>query len=567
MGPGKEKPDRPEETPPAAESEQLAASASATGGPPPPPPAGNPDDPPCPPAAATTLLSEADVCSDGVDEPYVWQRRWFQIMLVSVVVFVVLAYVVPGAVGALYAVRSVLVPVLVGLGLAYIVNPALRFAGREAGIGRLAGTISIMLIALVVIATLMVTAVPLMYEQGKSLTLTVQDKYPTYIEKVLDQLDQQFPVLEPEGAGEDADDAGTPGEGEGEGKGEEEGESEGSGVERSRGTASDDVAPRSADSPSAPAVAEGGSEPDAGSAADDSARGRDDAVELLDAAADAARADGDLDTAEKLDAVVEDPDATPLVQNVLKQQRTRRLLGMAVEKLRSLEGDRLATFARQSFNVGVGLVGTAIGFTSYLALAAIIITFCFFFFSWKFDAILAWFEPFIPARSRDHTLAMLRKMDMAVSSFVRGRLIQSVVMMTVLAVGWWLVDVPYWFLLGVLTGLLNVVPFLPAAGGLLAVVLTVMTALANGGDFTWGLLLWPALVFVIAQTLDGYLVEPVVQGKATNLDPLSVMLVVLVGGSLAGLLGMLLAIPLAACVKILMQELVLPRVRSIAAEN
>ena len=140
-------------------------------------------------------------------------------------------------------------------------------------------------------------------------------------------------------------------------------------------------------------------------------------------------------------------------------------------------------------------------------------------------------------------------------------------MSTDLSPGRWIVDVPYWFLLGVLTGLLNVVPFLPAVGGLLAVVLAVMTALANGGDFTWGLLLWPTLVFVVAQSLDGYVVEPVVQGKATNLDPLSVMLVVLVGGSLAGLLGMLLAIPLAACVKILMQELVLPKARAVAKEN
>lgn len=555
MGRGKGKRNRSKGTPPATQADRAAAQTPPGKGPPDPPPARDPACPPCPPAAPPTLLSEADVCSNGRDEPYIWQRRWFQIMLASVVVFIVLAYVVPGAIGALYAVRSVLVPVLVGLGLAYIVNPVLRFAGREAGIGRLAGTISIMLIALVVIATLMVTAVPLMYEQGKSLTLTVQDKYPTYIEKVLDRLDQQFPV-------DEIDAAVLPGA-------EPEADAESGAGRRagpdaasepaSRPRSEADGGPAGADAPEADA--------DAPAATGAEASGTPEATKLLDTAADAARADGDTGTAEKLEAVANDPDATPLVENVLKQQRTRRLLGMAVEKLRGLEGDKLATFAQQSFNVGVGLVGTAVGFTSYLALAAVVVTFCFFFFSWKFDAILGWFEPFIPGRSREHTLAMLRKMDLAVSSFVRGRLIQSLVMMTVLAIGWWLVDVPYWFLLGVLTGLLNVVPFLPAAGGLLAVILTVMTALANGGDFTWGLLLWPALVFVIAQGLDGYLVEPVVQGKATNLDPLSVMLVVLVGGSLAGLLGMLLAIPLAACIKILMQELVLPKARAIAAEN
>ena len=63
------------------------------------------------------------------------------------------------------------------------------------------------------------------------------------------------------------------------------------------------------------------------------------------------------------------------------------------------------------------------------------------------------------------------------------------------------------------------------------------------------------------------MVEPLVQGQATNLDPLTVMLVVLVGGTLAGLLGMLLAIPLAACEKILSREWLLPKLRDVAADT
>jgi predicted PurR-regulated permease PerM len=72
------------------------------------------------------------------------------------------------------------------------------------------------------------------------------------------------------------------------------------------------------------------------------------------------------------------------------------------------------------------------------------------------------------------------------------------------------------------------------------------------------------VVYLIAQLADGWLVEPVVQGKATNLDPLTVMLAVIIGGSLAGLLGMLLAIPFAACGKILAREVILPELRQFA---
>ena len=253
----------------------------------------------------------------------------------------------------------------------------------------------------------------------------------------------------------------------------------------------------------------------------------------------------------------------------MQNERARPLLESAVSQLKEVDGSSLTNLARKSLGISVGLVGTAVSFTSYIALASVIIIFSFFFFSWKFDAILAWFKPFIPAQSRDHTLTILHKMDLAVSSFVRGRLIQSLVMTGVLTVGWWLGGVPFWFLLGIITGALNVVPFLPAVGAAIAILLTVCSPADPeiGFVWSWGLLLWPAGVFIVAQTLDGYVIEPIVQGKATNLDPLSVMLAVLVGGTLAGVLGMLLAIPLAACIKILMQEMVLPMARSIAADN
>ncbi|MEO1235637.1 MAG: AI-2E family transporter [Planctomycetota bacterium] len=413
---------------------------------------------------------------------YVWQQRWFQMMLAALVIFLVLSFVVPGVLGVLYAVRSVLVPVLVGLALAYIFNPVLRAAERRLKVGRLAGTISLMLMALVVVAVMLVTAVPLTISQGSSLIETVREAYPRYIDRVLAQID-------------------TP-------------------------EAEEAVEP----------VAEAGG----GVPADEG---------------DDAESDG-----------VETAEDNSLVDRFIDPDRNRRLLELSVERMKELDAQMIAGWALQSLDVGVGLVGSAISFTSYLLISSVVVAFCFFFFAWKFDAILAWFEPFIPAHSHDRTLDMLRKMDQAVSSFVRGRVIQSVVMATVLAIGWPFVGVPYWFLLAVLTGLMNLVPFLPAAGWLLALVLTVMTTLANGGDVTVALVLWPTVVYFVAQGLDGYVIEPIVQGKATNLDPLSVLLVVLVGGSLAGLLGMLLAIPLAACVKILAKEMLLPKLRGLASE-
>lgn len=223
---------------------------------------------------------------------------------------------------------------------------------------------------------------------------------------------------------------------------------------------------------------------------------------------------------------------------------------------------------RQTLGVSAGVVFSGLSFVGYLLMAGIVTSFCFFFFTWKFEPLKAWFVPLIPVTYRGETLRILGLMDQTVSAIIRGRLVQSLCVMLVLCLGWWIAGVPYWLLLGVLGGLLNLLPYAAIAAWPLAVGLAVLDK-ATGGDGGMTLVwagVWPTLVYLAAQSLDGWVVEPLVQGKATGMDPLTVLLVVLAGGAVLGILGMILAIPVAACVKILSQELILPKLRSFAAD-
>jgi predicted PurR-regulated permease PerM len=74
------------------------------------------------------------------------------------------------------------------------------------------------------------------------------------------------------------------------------------------------------------------------------------------------------------------------------------------------------------------------------------------------------------------------------------------------------------------------------------------------------MLVWPTVVFVVVQSIEGYLLTPVIAGKATNLDPVTIVVAILAGGSVAGIYGMLLAIPIAACGKIAASRILLPRI-------
>jgi predicted PurR-regulated permease PerM len=206
----------------------------------------------------------------------------------------------------------------------------------------------------------------------------------------------------------------------------------------------------------------------------------------------------------------------------------------------------------------------AVGLATYVLLATLVMSFCFFCFSWRFDRILAWFDRFIPPANRPRVLQVLKRMDRAVSAFIRGRLVQATVVATVLSVGWTFAGVPYALLLGLVCGTLNLVPYAGVVGWPIAVLLTWVDRGTGAG--VWTVLVWPSVVYGLAVFIDAWIVEPQVQGRAADLDPLTVLLAVLIGGSLAGILGLMLAVPTAACVKILWQEVVGGHVRDYLAK-
>ncbi len=201
--------------------------------------------------------------------------------------------------------------------------------------------------------------------------------------------------------------------------------------------------------------------------------------------------------------------------------------------------------------------------TLALLLAVLLIPFYFYYFSVSWPTYLEFAGGLVPEESRPQVFRLVGKMDAAVAGFVRGRIVISVIMGTLLALGWLFVGVPYAILLGVITGVLCTVPYLGGVGLPLAVGLL---ALENAGvpeasRMGWAaVILWPSAVFAFVQTLEGYVLTPVIAGKATDLSPLAIFVAVLAGGALAGIYGMLISIPVAACLKILIVEVLLPRI-------
>ncbi len=200
-----------------------------------------------------------------------------------------------------------------------------------------------------------------------------------------------------------------------------------------------------------------------------------------------------------------------------------------------------------------------------IGLLSFLIPFYFFFFSLWYPEVVDFGRKLIPVKKRERALELLTKMDGVVAGFVRGRIVISLMMGVLLAIGWKICGVPHSIALGLAIGIFCAVPYLGGIGIPLAVGLLFFDRFGDVGNegiwWVW-VIVGPTAVFLIVQLIEGYLLVPMIAGKATNLDPVTILVAVLAGGSVLGIYGMLLAIPLAACAKILFQESLMPRIRA-----
>jgi len=229
----------------------------------------------------------------------------------------------------------------------------------------------------------------------------------------------------------------------------------------------------------------------------------------------------------------------------------------ATAEQQSLQPDWLQIARR-----GVRTIFSVLAFIISVGLLAFLIPFYFFFFSVWYPNVVSFGRQFIPRRNRERVLYLLEKMDNVVAGFVRGRIVISLIMGVLLAIGWMICGVPYAIPLGIVVGIFCAVPYLGVVGipAAIALLFFEQLGLEQGERMAWwAVILWPAVVFSIVQLIEGYVLIPTIAGKATNLDPVTVLVAVLAGGSVLGIYGMLLAIPLAACGKIMFAEVLMPK--------
>lgn len=174
------------------------------------------------------------------------------------------------------------------------------------------------------------------------------------------------------------------------------------------------------------------------------------------------------------------------------------------------------------------------------------------YFLYDYPRFVANFRRHIPVKYRPVLADVADKADVAVGGYVRGQLLISVVLGVMVWIGLSLVGVPLATAIAFIAALFNLVPYLgPVIGAVPAVLLGLTVSPLTA--------VLAIVVFIVANQLEANLLSPMILSRSTNLHPVTVLLAIMTGLSLYGLVGALVAVPIVALFKVLLEDYVLRR--------
>lgn len=150
-----------------------------------------------------------------------------------------------------------------------------------------------------------------------------------------------------------------------------------------------------------------------------------------------------------------------------------------------------------------------------------------------------------PRKYQPTVVRLAREIDVHVSAFVRGQFLVGAILCVLYGIGLGFIGLELWFIIAIISGFGNLVPYF---GSLVGIVLASIMALVTFGDFIHVGYVW--LVFTVVQFLEGTFITPKIVGGQVGLSPLTVILAIFAAGKIFGLIGIFLAIPIAAALRV-----------------
>lgn len=196
----------------------------------------------------------------------------------------------------------------------------------------------------------------------------------------------------------------------------------------------------------------------------------------------------------------------------------------------------------------VNWVSALISGTSQVIVALIIMPFMLFYLLRDGKGLRDYITQFLPNKLREPVGKVLSEVNQQLSNYVRGQITVAVIVAIMFIILFKIIGLRYAVTLGITAGFLNLVPYL---GSFLAMIPALVLGLIAGPV----MLLKVIIVFIVEQTIEGRFVSPLILGSQLNIHPITILFVLLTSGSMFGIWGVLLGIPIYASAKVVISAI------------
>jgi predicted PurR-regulated permease PerM len=202
---------------------------------------------------------------------------------------------------------------------------------------------------------------------------------------------------------------------------------------------------------------------------------------------------------------------------------------------------------QNAISSAVGKIVNQIGATINMVFVAFIVPFLAFYILKDFHLLERTVLTIVPKPHRRQVVRLLMDIDRALGNYIRGQFLVCLLVGLAAYIGYWLIGLPYPLLMASIVGIFNIIPYLgPFFGAVPAVIVASTVSLK--------MVLLVIAVNVLVQILEGNIISPQVVGRTLKIHPLTIIFVLLIGGELAGIVGMILAVPFFAALKVIVQH-------------
>lgn len=222
---------------------------------------------------------------------------------------------------------------------------------------------------------------------------------------------------------------------------------------------------------------------------------------------------------EQLKEIIQNMDINALLQSEGVQQGAQKIMHFLGEGL---------------WAIGNSIMGLAVAFISLLYIIFLLI---------DYEKITQNWHKYIPEKIRGSVQMLLHDLDRNMNAYFRGQALVASIVGILFAIGFQIIGLPMGIGIGLIIGVLNLVPYMQVLGIPPCIILGLIHA-AETGRPAWVILLCIAIVFVVVQVIQDGIIVPKIMGDVTGMGPAWILLSLSIWGSLLGVIGMVVALPL-----------------------